>query len=709
MLPYLLAIFASAFLLFLVEPMIAKVLLPWFGGAASVWTTCLLFFQAVLLLGYLYAHGLVRRVRPQRQASIHLAVLAASALALLPLHRLLRPGTSWAVARHGNPALGILVILAATVGLPYFALSATSPLLQAWYARRPPSGSPPGPPYRLFALSNAGSMLALVSYPLAVEPLVSLHHQLAGWSLAFVVAALPIVAIALEKRFLSGNHQPPAVDGRPPATDPPGWKLKLLWVALAACASTLLLAITNHLSQNVAAIPFLWVLPLGLYLLSFILCFERASWYRRGLFLRLLALSLAGMGCILHYEFSNIALYWQIPLFSAGLFVCCTVCHGELARLKPHAAHLTGFYLMVSLGGALGGVFVGLLAPMVFKNFWELPLGLGACAVLALAALHRDPAGIFYGARWRLAWLVALTLAVALIAGLAVMIYRQGKEPRLMVRNFYGVLRVFDSGPPPDQAVGSAVKPPAKNPARNQDRPRRKLMNGTITHGMQWLLPAQRRLPTTYYALDSGVGLALLEAERHGKVRAGVIGLGAGTLAAYGRAGDEYTFYEINPLVIQVANSEFTFLRDSPARVRVLAGDARLSLQEEPPQAFDVLAVDAFSGDAIPVHLLTREAFTLYFRHLQLGGVLAVHTSNRYVDLEPVVQALAASLGKGAMEVDSKGDDNQGTENAIWILVSGRRSFFADPDLQEAAVELDNQRPLRLWTDDYSNLITLLK
>ncbi|MGO9275374.1 MAG: spermidine synthase [Terriglobia bacterium] len=708
MLPYLLAIFASAFLLFLVEPMIAKVLLPWFGGAASVWTTCLLFFQAVLLLGYLYAHGLVSHVRPRYQAWIHLAVLAASALALLPLHRLLQPGTSWAAAGHRNPALGILAILAVTVGMPYFALSATSPLLQAWYTRQPPAGSTPGPPYRLFALSNAGSMLALVSYPLAVEPLVSLRHQLAGWLLAFVGAAVPVVAIALGNRPPAVDHQPPSADRRPPATNPPDWKLKLLWVALAACASTLLLAITNHLSQNVAAIPFLWVLPLGLYLLSFILCFERAAWYRRGLFLRLLALSLAGMGCILNYELSNIAFYWQIPLFSAGLFVCCMVCHGELARLKPHATYLTGFYLMVSLGGALGGVFVGLLAPMLFKDFWELPIGLAACAVLVLVVLHRDPASIFYGARWRPAWLAALTMAAALVVGLAVMVYRQSREPRLMVRNFYGVLRVLDSGLPPDQAAASAVKR-AKKPARDQDRPKRKLMNGTITHGVQWLLPEQRRLPTTYYGTDSGVGLALREATHHGRVRAGVIGLGAGTLAAYGRPGDEYIFYEINPLVIRLANSEFTFLHNSPARVSVVEGDARLSLEEEPPQGFDVLAVDAFSGDAIPVHLLTREAFTLYFRHLQPSGVIAVHTSNRYVDLEPVVQALAASLGKNAMEVDSQGDDNQGTENAIWILVSGRKDFFADPDIQEAAVELDNQRPLRLWTDDYSNLITLLK
>ena len=702
MLAYLLAIFLSAFLLFLVEPMIAKVLLPWFGGAASVWTTCLLFFQAMFLLGYLYAHALVRRVRPRYQASIHFGVLAASVLALLLQARLLQPGAVWPTPDPRHPALRLLAILAATVGLPFFSLSATSPLLQAWYARRPPAGSTPRPPYRLFALSNFGSMLALISYPLAVEPLVSLRHQLTGWRLAFAAAAIPVVAIVRDNRPPAATDQPWPVDRRTP---PPGWKLKLLWVALAACASTLLLAITNHLSQNVAAIPFLWVLPLGLYLLSFILCFERAWWYSRGLFLRLLALSLAGMGFVLHYELSNIAFYWQILLFCGGFFVCCMVCHGELARLKPHPDHLTAFYLMVSLGGALGGAFVGLVAPMVFQGFWELPLGLAACAMLALVALYRDPASTFYHARWRPAWVVVVTLALALIANLADTVYRQARAPSVMVRNFYGVLRVFDSGGSPDNAVGSI----ARAVASDHERPQRQLLNGTITHGIQWLLPEQRRRPTTYYGPGSGIALALGETMRHGTVRVGVIGLGTGTLAAYGRAGDEYTFYEINPLVIQLANSEFTFLRDSTARVNVVEGDARLSLRGEAPRDFDVLAVDAFSGDAIPVHLLTREAFALYFRHLQPGGVLAVHASNRYVDLEPVVQASAASLGKRAVEVESHGNADLATEDATWILVSDRTDFFADPDVRDAAVELDNKRALRLWTDDYSNLVALLK
>jgi hypothetical protein len=702
MLAYLLAIFTSAFLLFLIQPMIAKVILPWFGGSASVWTTCLLFFQTMLLLAYLYAHGLVGRVRPKIQGWIHLTMLLGSILALLPLHRLILPGTPWTPLPHADPALRILAMLAATVGLPYFVLATTSPLLQAWYTREGPSGAPSRPPYRLFALSNTGSMLALLGYPLAVEPFISLRHQLHGWSLAFAVATLPIVFIALRR---AGSPQDSAADLETPApqTAPPApeLKLKLLWVALAACASTLLLAITNYLSQNVAAIPFLWVLPLSLYLLSFILCFERATWYRRGLFLRLLAVVLGGMVYALHYDLHNVAISVLIPLFSAGLFLCCMVCHGELARLKPDAAHLTSFYLMVSLGGALGGVFVGLVAPRVFNGYWELPLGLAACALLVLVVLRDDPASPFYKARWQPGWLLMIALVGALVVSLATVVEEQSRQPRVMVRNFYGVLRVFDLGRFPAGDHPSSIKP--------EDRPRRKLMNGTIDHGLQLLLPVERRQPTTYYGPHSGAGLALLEAGRHGRVRAGVIGLGVGTLAAFGRAGDDYTFYEINPLVIQLANSEFTFLADSPARVSVVAGDARLSLEQETPQGFDVLVVDAFSGDSIPIHLLTREAFVLYFRHLKPGGVLAVNISNRYVNLEPVFEPLAESLGKQAMKVENPKDEATSTYAATWILVSDREAFFTAPPIQDVAVPLDNDRPIRMWTDDYSNLFALLK
>ncbi|HLW80148.1 MAG TPA: hypothetical protein VKU44_11180, partial [Terriglobia bacterium] len=328
---YGLVIFLSAFLLFEVEPIIAKIILPWFGGAAGVWITCLLFFQVVLLLGYAYAFGLVRYLRPKAQTRIHLVLLGASLLTLPIL-----PGGVWKPTPSEDPSLRILLLLAVSIGLPYFLLSATSPLLQSLYAADRPGAAP----YRLFALSNAGSMLGLVSYPALIEPAFSTRHQAIGWSWAYAGVAALCSTLAFRGRSIDAPAAPSSS-----AEAQPAWTLQLLWVALAACGSALLLSVTNHLTQNVAAVPFLWVLPLSLYLLSFILCFEGRGWYRRYLFLRLFAVALAGMAYALSPDYSNARLSLLIPLFSAGLFICCMVCHGELARLKPPPEHLTSFYL----------------------------------------------------------------------------------------------------------------------------------------------------------------------------------------------------------------------------------------------------------------------------------------------------------------------------------------------------------------------------
>lgn len=676
MLLYALTIFLSAFLLFQVEPIIAKIILPWFGGSAAVWATCLLFFQLALLLGYLYAFVLVRWLRRRIQSRLHVALLALSLLALPIL-----PRASWKPTGSEDPSLRILLLLAASVGLPFVLLSSASPLLQAWYAEERRSALP----YRLFALSNAGSMLALVSYPVLVEPVFSTRHQAIGWSIGYGALAALCAVIALRHR---GETVAPRRAERSPS---PGWTLQVLWVALAACASSLLLAITNHLSRNLAAIPFLWILPLSLYLLSFILCFEGHGWYHRGIFLRLWAVGLASMVYALSPDYANAGLSLLIPLYSAGLFLCCMVCHGELARLKPHPDHLTRFYLMISLGGALGGVFVGLVAPHVFRGYFELPVALGACAVLVLIVLYRDATGVFRAARWKPAWLMALTLVLSLLAALVYATEESVGNARLLVRNFYGGLKIVDQSRPD---VEHAI---------------RKLLNGTIEHGMQFQQAARRRLPTSYYGPDSGVGLAIREAEPRGPVRLGVIGLGAGTLAAYGRAGDHDTFYEINPLVVWLAHTQFTFLQDSAAQIDIVLGDARLSLERQPPQGFDVLAVDAFTSDSIPVHLLTREAFELYFRHLKPGGVLAVHVSNKYLDLEPVVARAAESLGKRAQRVDDLGDKDRGTYHSRWVLVSDRPDFFSNPLIRESTESIKVRPSVRLWTDDYSNLFRVLK
>jgi hypothetical protein len=664
-----------------VQLIIAKMILPWFGGSAAVWTTCMLFFQVVLLAGYYYADASIRFLKPKAQVFLHVSLLAAC-LFLLPII----PGIGWKPAPFQDPALRILALLSATVGLPYLMLSTTSPLLQAWYVRTFRGAMP----YRLFALSNAGSMIALLSYPVLVEPFFAVRRQAEAWSAGFIAFALLCAAAALRSRK-EERGRPDAA--REAGDANPGWGEHLLWMALAACASTMLLAVTNHLTQNVAAIPFLWVLPLTLYLLSFILCFSGEGWYHRIVYLPLLAAALSGMSVLLSAGHETERLSILIPLFAGGLFICCMVCHGELAAMKPHPRRLTSYYLMVSLGGAVGGIFVGLVAPYGFRGHYELPAGIAACAALSLVVLRRirprDPAK----RRWRN---VAAALAAIYTVGLACLLAWQIRETtrdaRVLVRNFYGGLKVSDSGPP------------------GSDRAMRTLVHGTITHGRQFLAPGKRRLPTTYYGPKTGVGLALLDSGRGGgPLRVGVVGLGAGTIAAYGRRGDLYRFYEINPLVFRLAGSEFSYLRDSEAKVEIVMGDARLSLEAESPQRYDILVVDAFSGDSIPIHLLTREAFDLYFRHLKSDGVLAVHVSNKYLDVKPVVGRAAESAGKEALVVDTGDEEASGVYAATWVLLSGDRRRFAGPGLSGAGEPLAAAADGELWTDDYSNLYRILK
>jgi SAM-dependent methyltransferase len=678
MLLYALTILVSAFLLFQVQPVIAKIILPWFGGSAAVWTVCLLFFQMVLLLGYLYAHAVIRYLKPRMQMLLHGGLLLAS-LAALPIY----PGQQWKPLGTADPTWGILSLLAAKVGIPYFLLSTTGPLLQAWYARRYKGAMP----YRLYALSNAGSMFALISYPVLFEPVFTTHEQSSMWTIAYGVFIVICGAAAIR----SGNAIAPiaAVEGEE-AVARPGAKQYWIWLALPACASVLLLAITNHLSQNVAAIPFLWVLPLSIYLLSFVLCFE-GNWYWRTPYLQLLAVALGSMAYGLQSDtVSNLPIFVLVPLYAGGLFICCMVCHGELARLKPHPRYLTHFYLMISAGGALGGLLVGLVAPRVLHSFYELPLGLVACAALVVIVLKQD-SQIAWFQRWtQPAPIAAVALTAALAVFIGLHIRDSARGALLMVRNFYGGLKVRDSGTP---LTWDGT---------------RSLTHGTINHGEQFLNPARRDLPTTYYGPHTGIGVAIHEKEKTGPIRVGVIGLGTGTIAAYARDGDYYRYYEINPLVRQIASTEFTFLKDCHARHDIAMGDARLSLEREAPENFDVLAVDAFSSDSIPVHLLTREAMQLYFRHLKPDGILAVHISNRYLDLQPVLQGEAAALGKNARVVDTEDDDSQDVFGATWVLVISPPSNF-DAEEIKASEPLDSKKRVRLWTDDYSNLFQILK
>jgi SAM-dependent methyltransferase len=685
---YAFTIFASAFLLFQLQPLVAKVIVPWFGGAAAVWTTCLLFFQTFLLLSNVYAHGLARLKSGRAQAAIHLTLLAASLL-FLPI----LPGPSWKPEDPSQPVLRALLLLTVSVGLPYFLLASTSPLLQAWYAR---SGAREEV-YRFYALSNAGSLLALVSYPVVFEPTFAVKTQGLGWSAAYVLFALACGSLALRRRTDGGG----ACDDE--AAPAPSRPTRILWVALAACGSALLLAVTHHLTQNLAAVPLLWVVPLSLYLLSFVLCFSGVAGYRRGIFLRLLAVALGGMAYALSAQFVNPSLFILIPLFCGGLFVGCMVCHGELARLKPHPNRLTGFYLAVSLGGALGGVFAVVVAPRLFEGFFELHVTLAACAVLVLLVLRRDPKSLLARGGWQPAWLAAVAVVLVLVASLAVVMRRQTSAASVMMRNFYGVLRVIDIEPVRIVLIeGETAKPLEAEPVR------RKLMHGSIEHGLQFLGPEARREPTAYYGRTSGAGRTLAALARREKLHVGLVGLGVGTLAAYGRPGDRYRFYEINPQVVEAAREYFHYLEDSRAEIEIVLGDARLSLEREPPHQFDALLLDAFSSDAIPVHLLTREAFELYSRHLAPDGVLAVHISNHYLDLAPVVARQAEELGWNAVQVQNLGDEKKGIFRSNWVLLSRRADFFDQPEIREAATPLP-PADVRLWTDDYSAVFGVLK
>jgi hypothetical protein len=683
MLLYAVTIFLSAFLLFQVQPLIAKIILPWFGGSAAVWTAAMLFFQLLLLGGYAYAHLSIRWFRPRAQIIVHATLLAASC-ALLPI----LPSPSWRPAEAGDPTARILLLLTATIGLPYFLLASTSPLLQAWFVRRTGSKVP----YRLFALSNFGSMLALVSFPFVVEPRLTSRDQAYIWSAAYVVFALLCALTAWASKdsraqFASGE----ASSGESAAAVRPRARELVFWILLAACASVLLVSVTNHMSQNVAPIPLLWVLPLALYLLTFILAFESDRIYRRWLFMPLLIPALGGMAYMIYANEGNLNIKWAIPGFSAGLFVCCMFCHGELARRRPPTGYLTLFYLMVSMGGALGGVFVALIAPRVFNSYLELPLGLVACGLLAFVALWsvKMPSAAAWPVR------VIVLAGTAVLAGYIVKQQRDlAKGLVLEARNFYGPLEVRDDLPTEDYAE-------------------RTLLHGTINHGSQLIDPVLKYVTTSYYGKRSGVGRAMTSLQSRGPVRAGIIGLGAGVLSNYGRKGDYFRVYEINPLVERIAQTLFTFYPHSPADKQILLGDARLvlerQLRESGSQNFDIIAVDAFSSDAIPVHLLTREAVQLYFRHLKPNGVLALHISNRYLDLQPVCERDAEAVGREAWVVEDDGDQASYFSSSTWVLVTSDLSLFSGDSFKDAyTYRINPKQGFRGWTDDYSNLFQIL-
>jgi SAM-dependent methyltransferase/MFS family permease len=664
-------IFASAFLLFLVQPIVAKQVLPWFGGSAAVWATCLVFFQTTLLFGYAYADVVIRRIAPRTQARLHMALLAVSLVAL-PIV----PAAFWKPSGDEQPILLILGMLAFTIGLPYFLLSTTSPLLQAWFARRFPGRNP----YRLFALSNLASLLALLGYPFLLEPWVATRLQAWGWSAGYALFVVLAGVVAWVSR------DAPAIvaagdDANAPPVPPPAGARQLLWCTLAATGSVLLLAVSNHITQNVASVPLLWVVPLSIYLLTFILCFDGKGWYRRDLFLAVLSAALGVMAWSLADPDVTHDMTIQLSVFGFGLFVACMFCHGELVLLKPAPAYLTRFYLMVSLGGAAGAALVGIFAPLVLPADFELNVVLVLCAALLIWQVRRE-------AR---VYKALAGIALGTTAGCVVWAVANFYDSTIVAqRNFYGVLRVREGN---DGANGT----------------HRWLVHGNIMHGKQYLRDDLRREATSYYSPHSGIG-RLIEAmhPRTEPVKVGVIGLGAGTIATYGAKGDTYRFYDINPAVIDVAKRDFSYLRDSEATIELPLGDARLTLEREPPQNFDVLAVDAFSSDAIPVHLITREAVEVYLRHMKPDGVIAFHVTNRYLDLVPVVEGIAHELGLHALWINDDGELPLANSSS-WVLVAKDPVRLSDPRLGEVATNIGARRDWRVWTDDFNNLLQVLK
>jgi hypothetical protein len=669
---YAATIFLSAFLLFQVQPLIAKFILPWFGGSSAVWSAALLFFQLLLLAGYLYAHCLIRYLKPKQQFWVHGSLLTLS-LATLPIV----PSAIWKPTGGDDPTLRILLLLAATIGLPYGLLSATSPLLQAWYLRTHQGAIP----YRLFALSNFGSMLALLSYPLVIEPRLVLSKQALAWSLAYCAFAILCAFAAWRSR--GGEEIPETETVGAPAPTP---AQRLLWVGFAACASILLLAVSSHLTQNIAPIPLLWVAPLSLYLLSFILCFESDRIYNRAIFLPLLVVSLYLLTRGIGWYENNAEPSRLIPALCGALFVCCMVCHGELARRRPHPRYLTQFYLMVSIGGAIGGLFVALAAPRLFNSYYELPVAMVLCALLVTCVLWTDIPR---------AWLRAATV-LATIAFAAILIRIETVDARLYTlsaRNFYGVLRVLDRA--------ETKYSPAE----------RLLIHGTINHGTQLKRPGGERIPTSYFGTGSGINRALHILGQRGPIRIGVLGLGAGVTATLARSGDTLHYYEINPLVVRIAQSQFGFWKACPAEKHLFLGDGRLVLEALPDEHLDLLAIDAFSSDAIPVHLLAAEAYRTYVRHLNPNGILAIHITNRYLNLEPVVAQAAEANGFRGIVVDDAAEDEDYYTPSIWALLSRDAALLNEANFGDhfAVSKLRPKPGFRAWTDDYSNIVQILQ
>ena len=647
----------------------------------------MLFFQALLTGGYAYAYWLIRRVKINLQSLIHITLILFSIAVLIGLSFAwtspITPDSSWKPQDVDAPIIHIFTLLIVSVGLPYFILAANGPLMQAWFSRNFPNQSYA----RLYSLSNLGSLLGLLAYPVLIEPWLSLRFQGWMWSIGFALFGLFAIWIAFRSRraapLSSVEVDSPSPSGRPSPA------LFALWLALTATASLFLLSVTNQISQEVAVIPFLWILPLTIYLLSFILTFSGQGYHRK-IYSIIFFISLA-LTLFVMLNATSLHIYWQIGAYCLLLFAACMLCHGELYLLRPDAEHLTSFYLLVSIGGAFGGLFVSLIAPVIFNGYWEFFVGLAMTVAIALTVIRKS-GDVVSRTRFVFTTFTLVTILLSVLSN----VYSGALFSK---RNFYGVIRVRDIV------------------LEGSNEPALVMSHGITVHGLQFTNPDLRDVPTTYYIRDGGAGLAILNHPKYGKkMRVGLLGLGVGTLAAYGQTGDVYRLYEINPVVIDLAEGQgnyFSFLKDSKASITTVLGDARISLERElaegERQDFDVLVLDTFSSDSIPVHLVTKEAFALYLEHLAPDGIIAAHITNLHLDLQPVFWQLAKYYGLNMARVNYEGDSNGGYASH-WILLARDPTLLASPAVQNRAVDLSEYSTnIKLWTDDYSNLFQILK
>jgi len=740
--------FVSATLLFLVEPMLAKMALPMLGGTPAVWNTCLVFFQAMLLAAYLYAYAVTKWLGRRTQILVHVS-LALTPLFILPLHI----PAGWEPPSQTSPVFWILGMLLVAVGLPFFMLSASTPILQRWFSQ---SGHPSAhDPYFLYAASNAGSLVGLLGYPLLLEPTLRLSVQSHLWSygyVVFIVCTVACAALVWRTSLVNAIAQPAVADG-PDETEPREieprllWRQRLRWIALAFVPSSLMIGVTTQLTTDVPAIPLFWVLPLAFYLLSFVLVFAKKppiahDWLVRRLpFLILIAL----IPTVCKTKLPLLAL---IAIYLAALFAIALVCHGELARSRPRVSRLTEFYLWISFGGVLGGIFNSLLAPVLFSSVAEFPI------VLVLAALLRPPIDIKpeLPAKARKLrrndWLLPIALGLcmtAVIGGLAHAGLRPGR-PLVILIFGYSMLWCMSFGKRPFRfalglvallLAGSLYTGPfgqilhtersffGVSRVTNDPTGRlRNLFHGGTNHGIQNLNPATSREPLAYYTTSGPAGTILRAMQgkplhdNAGNVRKpdwAVVGLGAGAMACYVQPGETLTYYEIDPTVKRIASDSryFTFLSQCAPAAPIVLGDARLKLRTAPDSSYDLIVLDAFSGDTIPMHLMTREAIALYLRKLAPGGMLAFHVSNLYLRLDPTLGALAQDAGLVCLTADDTGVSEQqiseGKFPSKWMVMARSRTDLGAIGTDPRWVTTTVPRGTQVWTDDYSNLLRTIQ